>query len=34
MDQAERFEKKIKGIMEKSKMATDEQMRKKLSYVG
>jgi uncharacterized protein len=34
MDQAERFEKKIKGIMERSKMATDEQMKKKLSYVG
>jgi len=34
MQQAEKFEKKIKGIMERSKIATDEQMKKKLSYVG
>lgn len=34
MVQAEKFEKKIKGLLEKSKNASDEQMKKRLSYVG
>lgn len=34
MQQAEKFEKKIRGLMEKSKEISDEQMKKKLSYVG
>lgn len=33
LEQAEKFEQKIKSIVEKSKMAVDEQ-KKKLSYVG
>jgi len=34
LKQAEKFESKIKGLMEKSAIATDEQMKKQLSYVG
>jgi uncharacterized protein len=34
MQQAEKFETKIKGLMEKSQVATDEQKKKTLSYVG
>jgi uncharacterized protein len=32
--QAEKFESKVKGIMEKSSVATEEQKKKTLSYVG
>jgi len=32
--QAEKFEEKVKGIMEKGAVATDEQKKKTLSYVG
>ena len=32
--QAERFEQKLRGIIEKGQMATAEQEKKKLSYVG
>lgn len=34
MAQAEKFEKKLKGIMEQSKRATEEQEKKSLNYVG
>ncbi len=34
LQQAQKFESKIKGLMEKSAMATDEQKKKTLSYVG
>lgn len=34
MQQAEKFEEKLKGILEQSKHAQDEQQRKRLSYVG
>jgi uncharacterized protein len=34
MKQAEKFEDKIKNLMEKSSVATDEQKKKTLSYVG
>ncbi len=34
MKEAEKFEQKLKGILQQSKRATDEQMKKKLSYVG
>lgn len=34
MAQAEKFESKIKGLLEKSKTASDMQMKKRLSYVG
>ncbi|MBW2965236.1 PAC2 family protein [Candidatus Woesearchaeota archaeon] len=34
LQQAEKFESKIKGLMEKSSVATEEQKKKTLSYVG
>lgn len=34
LKQAEKFEEKIKGLLDKSKVASEEQMKKKLSYVG
>lgn len=34
MAQAEKFEKKIKGLLEKSKSVSDIQMKKRLNYVG
>lgn len=34
MEQAEKFEKKIRGLMEQSKSVSDQQMKKRLSYVG
>ena len=34
MEQAEKFEKKIRGIMEQSKAVSDQQMKKRLNYVG
>ncbi|MFO8016798.1 MAG: PAC2 family protein [Candidatus Woesearchaeota archaeon] len=34
MKQAEKFEQKLKGLMAQSKAASDQQMKKKLSYVG
>jgi len=34
LKQAEKFESKIKGLMEKSSVATEEQKKKTLSYVG
>lgn len=34
MKEAERFEQKLKGILQQSKNVTDQQMKKRLSYVG
>lgn len=34
LEQAEKFEQKLKGIMEQSKRATEEQEKKNLNYVG
>jgi len=34
MEQAEKFEEKIKGIMENTQVTADEQKKKRLSYVG
>ncbi len=34
LKQAEKFENKIKGLLEKGAVATDEQKKKQLSYVG
>lgn len=34
MQQAQKFESKIKGLLEKSKEVSDQQMKKRLSYVG
>jgi len=34
LDQAEKFEEKIKGLMEQSATVQDEEKKKKLSYVG
>lgn len=34
LEEAEKFEKKLKGILQQSKHVSEQQMKKKLSYVG